>query len=283
MKIFVAGASGVIGRLLLPLLVENGMEVTGTTRSPAKLASIAAAGAQPVVVDALDRNSLFAALAEAQPDVVVHLMTDLSDRNFAANSRLRIDGTRNLVDVAKTLGIKRMIAESISWVYAAGTAPADESEALDTGADDPRSRTVMAVQALEQAASELPIHVILRFGLLYGPGTWYAPDGFTTGQVKRGELLAADGVSSFVHVADAARAAYEALNWPTGVYNIVDDEPAAGKEWLPLYANLVGAPEPPIAGAKAGWERGALNTKARAQGWQPRYPTWREGFEAVLT
>lgn len=283
MKVFLAGATGAIGRLLLPMLVNAGYEVTGTTRSAAKTASIVSAGARPVVVDALDRDKLFAALAEAQPDVVIHMMTDLNTRDFAANSKLRIEGTRNLVDAARAVGVKRMIAESISWMYAAGTAPASEDEPLDVTATESRGRAVAAVQALEQAVTEMPVGVILRFGILYGPGTWYAHDALTTEQIKRGELVANDAVTSFVHVADAASAAFAALDWPAGCYNIVDDEPASAKEWLPFYAFLVGAPLTPFQNGAAAWERGASNAKARHHGWQPKRATWREGFAKELT
>ncbi len=283
MKVFLAGATGAIGRLLLPMLVNAGYEVTGTTRSATKTASIAAAGGRPVVVDALDRDKLFAALAEAQPDVVIHMMTDLNGRDFAANSKLRIEGSRNLVDAAQAVGVKRMIAESISWMYAAGEAPATEDEPLDLTATGSRGRAVAAVQALEQAVTEMPVGVILRFGILYGPGTWYSLDGLTTEQIKQGELVANDAVTSFVHVADAASAAFAALDWSAGVVNVVDDEPASAKEWLPLYASLVGASQPPAQNGASAWERGASNVKARHLGWKPQYPSWREGFIKALT
>lgn len=284
MKIFLAGATGAIGRLLVPLLVQAGHEVYGTTRSPSKTASITAAGGHPIVVDALDRDGLFAALAAAQPEVVLHMMTDLNDRNFAANTNLRIEGTRNLVDAALAAGsVKRIIAESIAWMYGAGDAPATEDEPLDVNAPEGRLRGVKAVQALEQAAAEIPISIILRFGIFYGPATWYARDGFTADQVRRGELPASDAVTSFIHVADAAQAVLQSLDWPAGIYNITDDEAAAGKDWLPIYANLLGTPQPPIKNGAESWERGASNTKARAHGWQPQYLTWRNGFLADLT
>lgn len=282
MRIFLAGATGVIGRLLLPLLVEAGHEVAGTTRRAERLERIAAAGGQPVLVDVLDRQATFAALAAARPDVVIHQLTDLSTRDFAANSRVRVEGTRNLVDAALAVGVSRMIAESIAWVCAPGQGPAREDEPLDLDAPPPRGELVTAVQALEQAVAELPVGIVLRYGLLYGPGTWYTRDGPVTDQVRRGEIQATDGVASFLHVADAAWAARAALAWPAGLLNIVDDVPAAGTEWLPLYARLVGAPPPPVRPGAAAWERGASNARARQLGWQPRYPTWRDGFTAVL-
>lgn len=283
MKVFLAGATGAIGRLLLPMMVNAGHEVTGTTRSSTKTASISAAGGRPVVVDALERDKLFDALAEAQPDVVIHMMTDLYSRDFAANSKLRIEGSRNLVDAAQAVHVNRMIAESIAWMYADGHAPATEDEPLDVNATESRGRAVAAVQALEQAVTEMPVGVILRFGILYGPGTWYSHDGLTTEQIKRGELAASDAVTSFVHVADAASAGFAALDWPAGCYNIVDDKPASAKEWLPFYAFLVGAPLTPFQNGAAAWERGASNAKARQLGWQPKVASWREGFAKELT
>ncbi len=283
MKIFLAGATGAIGRLLVPLLLEAGHEVAGTTRSPDKTDQIAAMGARPVIADALDRQSIFAALEAEHPDVVIHQLTDLSSRDFAGNSRLRVEGTRNLVDAALAVGVGRMIAQSISWVYVPGHTPAVEDEALDFDASPSRNNTVTAVNALESAVAEMPVGISLRYGLFYGPGTWYTSDGLTSDQVRRGELKATPGITSFVHVADAAQAALLALDWPAGVVNIVDDEPAAGSEWLPLYANLVGAPPPATEPTSSAWERGASNAKARRLSWQPQFPSWRDGFKTVLT
>jgi nucleoside-diphosphate-sugar epimerase len=282
MKIFLAGATGAIGRLLVPRLLKAGHDVIGTTRTPAKTVFITEMGARPVVIDALDREALHLCLETERPDVVIHQMTDLATRDFAANTRLRIEGSRNLVDAAKAAGVQRMIAESIAWMYGPGASPASEDEALDLAATESRAGSVAAVQALEQAVAEMPIGVVLRYGLLYGPATWYKRDSLTTDQLKQGQLEATDAVSSFIHVDDAAQAALEALEWPAGIYNIVDDEPAAATEWMTLYANLVGAPLPSIKAGKADWERGAANAKAKLLGWKPQYATWREGFKTVL-
>lgn len=283
MRILLAGATGAVGRLLLPLLVQAGYEVVGTTRSAAKREQITALGARPVVANVLDREGTFDLLRTVQPDVVIHQLTDLSHRDFAANSRLRVEGTRNLVDAALEVGVQRMIAQSISWVYAAGKGPAHEDELLDLDAPSPRNQMVAAVHALEQAVAEIPVGVVLRYGLFYGPGTWYTLDGLMTEQIRRREIEATDGITSFVHVADAAYAALLALDWPAGAVNIVDDVPAIGNEWLPEYARLIGAPPPPSRSGALSWERGASNARARQFGWLPSYPTWREGFKAVLT
>ncbi len=282
MKIFLAGATGVVGRLLLPMLVQAGHEVVGTTRSSAKFDQIIAVGGQPIVMDALDRAATFTALEQTRPDVVIHQLTDLGERDFAANSCLRVEGVPNLADAAKAAGVQKIIAQSISWVYAAGEQPTHENEPLDINASDPRGRTVRTVQTAELAVAKMPVAVILRYGLLYGAGTWYARESFTTDQLRHGELLVNDALVSFLHVEDAARAALLALGWPVGIYNIVDDEPATKKEVFGLYANLIGAAPPPYKAGREGWERGESNAKARQMGWQPFYRTWREGFKTEL-
>jgi nucleoside-diphosphate-sugar epimerase len=163
-----------------------------------------------------------------------------------------------------------------------GQGPSQEDDPLDLNAPEPRGRTVAATQSLEQAVAEVNVGVILRYGILYGPGTWYSRDSFTSEQIQRGEIEATDAVTSFLHVADAAQAALQALDWPRDTLNIVDDAPASGKEWVPLYARLIGAPPPPVKSGTLGWERGASNARARHLGWRPLYPDWREGFKTVL-
>jgi nucleoside-diphosphate-sugar epimerase len=280
-SIFVAGAAGAIGRQLLPMLIGAGYEVFGTTRNPGKTAQMEAMGVRPVLVDVFHRDSLIAAVGEAKPDVIIHQLTDLSAADFAANDRLRIDGTRNLVDAAKAAGVRRMIAQSLAIVYSHEVEPATEQDPLAD--DSPTLRdTVKGVRSLEAAVEELPEGIILRYGLLYGPGTWYSRIGPFAGAVRHGEQPASNGVSSFIHVEDAARAAMLAIDWPAGVVNIVDDEPAAGTEWLPQFAAAIGAPPPPTS-EHSGGEQGASNRKARQKlGWEPLHPTWREGFRTAL-
>lgn len=192
-------------------------------------------GASAVQADALDRTGLLQVMAATAPDAVIHQLTALSDADGEATNRLRREGTRNLVDAAKSAGVGRIVAQSISWAYAPGEAPADETVPLDTGAAQPRGGMVDGIQALEETAAELETAVALRYGILYGPGTWYAPGGAVAAALagdSTARLLAyleADrSVTSFVHVADAARATVAALAWPSGPVNIVDDEPAAG-------------------------------------------------------
>ena len=283
MKILVAGAMGVVGRILVPLLLRAGHEVFGTTRTAGRAQEIRSLGADPVVLNALDRDAVLASFQATRPQVVIDQLTDLSSRDFAANARLRIEGPPHLVEAAKAVGVQRMIAQSISWAYAPGNGLAREDEPLDLDAPPPRSGLVQGVRALEAAVAEIPEHVVLRYGLLYGPGTYYAHDGAIADQVRRATLAADDNVSSFVHVEDAARAELLALLWPRGAVNIVDDDPAPSREWLPIYASVISAPPPPIKAGSERGERGASNHKARETlGWQPLHRTWREGFKTAL-
>ncbi|WP_129841636.1 NAD(P)-dependent oxidoreductase [Streptomyces sp. RFCAC02] len=287
MRVFLAGAGGAVGRPLVRLLLAAGHHVTGTSRTDSGAARVRGLGADAVRVDALDPAALREAVTAAAPDAVLHMLTDLTAADGAANSRLRHEGTRNLIDAARAAGVTRIVAQSISWAYAPGDGPAGESVPLDLGADEPRRSMVAAVDALERTSAELPHAVVLRYGLLYGPGTWYAPDGAASAAL-RGEpgdaflgSVAPDGsVASFVHVADAASAAVAALDWPAGPVNVVDDEPAPGRAWVPALASAVGAPTPvpdPHAPG-APWARGARNDLARARGWRPARPSWRTGF-----
>lgn len=285
--IFVAGATGAVGRLLVPLLLDAGHEVVGASRTETGADRIRAAGARAVRVDALDADGLRAAVAAAAPDAIVHQLTDLSTADGAANNRLRHEGTRNLVDAAKAAGVERIVAQSIAWAYAPGPGPAGESVPLDPTDELPRARIVGGARALEDQVSELPEAVVLRYGILYGPGTWYAPGGAVAAALAGapearflGSLTADDSVSSFVHVADAAEAALQALTWPPGAYNIVDDAPAPSRAWLPALAKALGTPAPPPTEGALPWARGASNTRARALGWRPTHPTWRAGFAA---
>ncbi|MFJ6217433.1 NAD-dependent epimerase/dehydratase family protein [Streptomyces sp. NPDC092296] len=281
MRIFLAGATGAVGRVLLPLLLDAGHRVVAASRTAAGVERLRAQGADAVRLDVFDRAAVGDALRAAAPDAVVHQLTALADADPADNARVRREGTRNLVDAARAAGVGRMVAQSISWAYRPGDGPAGEDEPLDTGAPEPRATTVQGVAALEDAVAEIPEHVVLRYGTFYGPGTWYAPGGLMADRLRAGLLPADDGVSSFVHVQDAARAALLALDWPRGVVNVVDDDPAPAREWVPALAAALGAPAPEPTTGGAGWQRGARNTAARTLGWQPQHPTWRTGFTAT--
>jgi nucleoside-diphosphate-sugar epimerase len=274
LKILVAGATGVVGRRLVPLLVRAGHEVAGTTRRAERAQTLTEQQAKPVIVDMLDEAAVREAVAEVRPDAIIHQLTDLAEEDFAANSHLRIVGTRNLVAAARDAGVELMIAQSIAWLYRQGSEPAVESEPLD-----PKLPPSEGVIALEEAVATMPRGVVLRYGALYGPGTWYAPDGAIADRVRNGDMKLSPAWTSFVHVDDAAAAALAALDWPAGAINIVDDEPAQGSEWLPVYAESIGASVPGIAPRHAAVTgRPVSNAKARGLGWKPRYASWRTGF-----
>jgi nucleoside-diphosphate-sugar epimerase len=285
MHVFIAGGTGALGRRIIPLLIAGGHRVTALTRTTKGGGSVLSAGAVPALADVYDVDALARAVRLAAPDVVMHQLTALADRDFAANARIRTVGTRNLVDAALNAGVGRVIAQSIAWNYEPGDKPADESVPLDLSASEPRRRGVESVNALETLVREIPEWVVLRYGLLYGRGTWYAPDGLMAGEAQAGRLVADHDVSSFVHVDDAAEAAVQALDWPSGAVNVCDDEPAAGAEWLPAFCHAVGAPPPERVDAQTqrqAWARGADNGHARGDlHWTPATPSWRDGFAAL--
>ncbi|GLY91931.1 NAD-dependent epimerase/dehydratase family protein [Actinoallomurus iriomotensis] len=283
MHVLIAGGTGVLGRRIIPLLIGAGHRVTALTRTTEGGASLLAAGAEPALADVYDAEALTRAVRVASPDVVMHQLTDLSRGDTAANARIRVVGTRNLVDAARQAGVPRIVAQSIAWVYEPGERPAAESVPLDLTAPEPRRTSVGGVRALETAVRELPEWVILRYGALYGPGTWYAPDGMMADRARGGGLTAGADVTSFVHADDAAEAAVRALTWPSAAVNICDDEPAPADDWAPVFAAAVGASPPAPGNAeRQGWARGADNSHAReALGWTPRHPSWREGFAAL--
>jgi nucleoside-diphosphate-sugar epimerase len=308
-KVFVAGATGAIGRPLLRLLVADGHEVTGMTRSPAKVEAVRAAGARPVVVDAFDAPAVARVLAETRPDLVINQLTAIParidprkiERDFALTDRLRTEGTRILIEAAQAAGVERMIAQSIVLVYAPGppgTVHA-ESDPVNTNPHKDYQRTGGALVELERQVLAASGQV-LRYGYFYGPGTAISRTGSLGVEIARRRLPivgGGTGVWSFIHVDDAARATVAALARATpGVYNIVDDEPAKVAEWIPALAEALGAPRPmripsllarPLAGGY-GIEtmtrsQGASNALAeRALGWRPSYPSWREGFHIAL-
>jgi nucleoside-diphosphate-sugar epimerase len=277
-RIFIAGGTGAVGRFLVPLLLAAGHSVTACSRTAAGMQQLREQGAEAVQVDVFDRSSVTAALVNAAPELVIHQLTSLASGNSAENARIRKEGTRNLVDAARQVGVRRIVAQSIAWAYEEGEGPAVEGTALDVHAPAPRAGTIGGIVALESTVAEIEEHVILRYGTFYGPGTWYAPGGLMERRLADGALTLNEGVTSFVHVADAAQAAVLALGWSTGAVNIVDDDPAPAREWVPVLAKALGQAAPEGSGDYARWERGADNSKARSLGWHPAYPTWRPGF-----
>ncbi|WP_328581021.1 NAD-dependent epimerase/dehydratase family protein [Streptomyces sp. NBC_00370] len=285
MRIFLAGATGVIGSRLLPVLLADGHDVTALTRRTSDAEALRSKGAEAAVADVYDAEAITRTVRNASPEVVMHQLTDLSGGSSEANAAMRKIGTANLANAALSAGARRMVAQSIAWAYQGGEGPADERTPLDLTAEGPRSTTVRAVATLEETARELPEWVVLRYGVLYGPGTWYAPGALMAEQALAGELVADGDVSSFLHVDDAVAAAVAALEWPSGAVNVCDDEPAAGHDWIPAFCAAVGAPQPEHAtgaGPRHDWARGASNRHARENlGWTPRHRSWREEFGAA--
>jgi nucleoside-diphosphate-sugar epimerase len=313
MNVLVAGASGAIGRRLIPLLVEAGHCVAGMTRSPRKVASIRAMGAEPLVVDALDAEAMLAAVRSVRPEVVVHELTAIParlnirrfDREFELTNRLRTEGTDNLLAGARAAGARRFVAQSYAaWPYARQGGPVkSEKDPLDPNPPVALRRTLKAIRHLESAVlAEKAIEgVVLRYGAFYGPGTSMGGGGSLLEDVQRRRfpiIGSGAGVWSFLHIDDAAEATLTAVERGAhGVYNIVDDEPAPVSEWLPALAAAIGAPPPrhvpSFVGRLAVGEhgvmmmteiRGASNAKAKRElGWRPAWPSWREGFRQGLT
>lgn len=312
MKVLVAGATGAIGRQLVPRLVANGHEVVGMTRSEAKADEVQALGAKPVVADALDPEQVAAVVAANEPEAIIHQLTALSgdldlrnlDRTFVETNRLRIEGTDHLLSAARAAGVRRFLAQSFAgWPYARTGGPVKSEEApLD--ADPPASarETIAAIRHLERAVSEADWTegIVLRYGGFYGPGTSAAPGGeqFEAILKRRFPVVGGgDGVTSFIHVEDAADATVAALErGRPGFYNVVDDEPAPIHEWLPEIARRIGAKPPRriprwlgrlLAGEAAVVMmtelRGASNEKAKRElGWVPRHPSWRQGVTEMM-
>jgi 2-alkyl-3-oxoalkanoate reductase len=307
MKVFVAGASGAIGRPLVRQLVAVGHEVTGMTRSEDRAAEIRDAGAAATVCDVFDAAALEAAVREAAPEVVVHELTALPARldykakqdPLAPTNRVRTEGTRNLVAAAKAAGARRLVAESVAFFYRPeGEWVKDEEAPLNLDAPGHFGGAAAALADLErQVTSAVGIEgVVLRYGWLYGPGTFFDRVGSQTEDAMKRRLPIVgkgEGTFSFVHVEDAASATVAAVErGAPGTYNVVDDDPAPMREWVPVFCEAVGAKKPLrvpvwiarlIAGsaavASATQLRGASNAKAKRElGWQPSYPSWRQGF-----
>jgi nucleoside-diphosphate-sugar epimerase len=309
MRVFVAGATGAIGRQLVPRLVAAGHEVHGMTRSASQKGLLEELGAVPVVADALDPEQVAEAVAVAQPEVIVHELTAIGDldlrhfdRSFALTNRLRTEGTDHLLAAGQAVGVKRFVAQSYFAFYERdGGMVKTEEDPTDPSPAREMRETVAAIRHLEEAVlgATWTQGIVLRYGAFYGPGTSLAPGGEATELVRKRKFpLAGDGggVWSFIHIADAADATVAAVErGRRGVYNVVDDEPARVAEWLPELAHTIGAKEPMrvprlvgrVFAGEAGVVmmtelRGASNEKAKRElGWRPAHPSWREGFAAA--
>jgi nucleoside-diphosphate-sugar epimerase len=306
MRVFVAGATGAIGRELVPRLAAAGHEVHAMTRSASKQELLYDLGAIPVVADALDPDQVAEAVGSARPDVIVHELTAIGsldmrhfDRDFALTNRLRTEGTDHLLSAGQAVGVRRFVAQSYFAAYArTGGAVKREEDPFDPAPAREMRETVAAIRHLEQAVlgADWTQGIVLRYGAFYGPGTSLAPGGEQTEAVRKRKFpLVGDGggVWSFVHVADAAEATVAAVEHDgRGIFNVVDDDPARVAEWLPALAAEVGAKRPTrvprfvgrIFAGEAGVVmttavRGASNAKAKRElGWQPAHPSWREGL-----
>lgn len=315
MRVFVAGATGAVGRPLVTRLVAAGHEVTGMTRTAAKAGQLEAAGAEAVVADALDAEAVGRAVSAAGPEVVMNQLTDLAslgsnlrrfDSYFELTNRLRTDGNDNLLSAATAAGARRFIAQSFTgWPYAReGATVKTEDDRLDPHPPKGITATHAAISRLEATTTGATgiEGLVLRYCFFYGPGTSLGPEpGASQIEALRKRQLPVigdgAGVWSFTHVEDAAAAAVAALDrGGPGLYNVVDDAPAPVREWLPALAEAAGAPRPrhiprwlgalaagPVAVAMMCEIRGASNAKARRElGWEPAWPSWREGFPAMF-
>jgi nucleoside-diphosphate-sugar epimerase len=307
-KVLVSGASGAIGRFLIPQLVDAGREVVGMTRRQDKAEALGELGARGVVVDALDREAVHRVVLDAAPEAVIDELTSLPrDYNlrdphlYDANDEIRSKGTPALHDAAREAGVRRFVMQSISFLYAPeGDWVKSEDARMWLDAPGAFARSIRVLHDNEQRITGDPDveGVVLRYGFFYGPGTYHASDGSIAQQVRKRRLPIVgkgQGMNSFIHVHDAATATVAALERGRGIYNVVDDEPARLSEWLPAYAQAIGAKPPrriPAWVARllarnvatmAGELRGASNAKAKAElGWEPSLPTWREGFMTAL-
>jgi nucleoside-diphosphate-sugar epimerase len=311
MRVFVAGATGAIGKQLVPRLVEAGHEVHGMTRSESKQAMLHELGAVPVVADALDPDQVAEAVGRARPDVIVHQLTAIGavdlrhfDRDFALTNRLRTEGTDHLLSAGQAVGVRRFVAQGVGGygAYARTGGPVKtEEDPLDPTPARGMRETLAAIRHLEEAVlgARWTEGIVLRYGVFYGPGTSMAPGEEQFELVRRRKFpLVGDGggVWSFIHVADAAEATVAAVERGSrGVYNVVDDDPAPVAKWLPTLAQELGAKKPMrvprvigrLFAGEAGVVmmtdvRGASNAKAKRElGWRPAHPSWRDGFAAA--
>jgi nucleoside-diphosphate-sugar epimerase len=311
MKIFVAGATGAVGRPLVAALIKAGHSVVGLTSTASRAELIGKMGAEPAIADGLDAGAIRAVLASTRPDAVIHEMTDLTgasdlrhfDRVFATSNQLRTKGTDILLTAARETGVRRLVAQSYcGWPYArVGGAIKTEADALDPDPPAELRTTLSAIRYLEQTVtgSVQPEGIVLRYGSFYGPGTGMLESAVLEQLRNRRTPLIGDGSGwwSFVHVDDAAAATVKAIERGKAgsIYNITDDDPAQVRDWLPTLADIIGAKRPHhlpawIARLVAGNHlvsmmtqvRAGSNAKAKAElGWQPAHPSWRSGFSEV--
>ena len=310
MRIFVAGGTGAIGRPLAAALVAAGHDVTVFSRSAERVAALGLPDVAAAVGDALREDEVTASVQRAAPDVVINQLTNLAQsanplavkRGFDQTSRLRREASGTLVAAARRAGARRVIAQSISFIYRPGPGVRSETDPLWTEATGQIGQLADSLATLESATlGDAQVEgVVLRYGSFYGPGTYFAPGGLYASMISRRLLpIAGDGNGRFgmVHIDDAAAATVAALDGPAGIFNVVDDVPAPASEWLPYLARLLGAKPPrrvPEAVARVGAGKflaylmcdqpAVSNKRARTElGWSPRYPDWHDGLREALT
>ena len=280
-KIFVTGATGLIGTKLTKRLIEEGYEVAGLTTSEKGKEKLDNAGVKAYIGNILEYDTIEKSIGDFKPDIIMNEITDLKQVDMSANTKVRIEGTRNLVEAAIKHDVPHIQSQSIAFVYEAGDTLAPEETSLDYDASGDRKITVDGVEGLEKESARLNKHVILRYGLLYGPGTWYGKDGMIYNQFINGEVTMTDGVQSFIHIDDAVETAIQALNFESGIYNVADDEPVKGDDWAKWYANELNVTPTLNIEPAAPFERGVTNKKFKDQGGKLIYATWKDGMHPI--
>ncbi|HGO3186180.1 TPA: NAD-dependent epimerase/dehydratase family protein [Staphylococcus aureus] len=277
-KIFVTGATGLIGIKLVQRLKEEGHEVAGFTTSENGQQKLAAVNVKAYIGDILNADTIDQALADFKPEIIINQITDLKNVDMAANTKVRIEGSKNLIDAAKKHDVKKVIAQSIAFMYEPGEGLAYEKTALDFNSTGDRKVTVDGVVGLEEETTRMDEYVVLR---LYGPGTWYGKDGMIYNQFMDGQVTLSDGVTSFVHLDDAVETSIQAIHFENGIYNVADDAPVKGSEFAEWYKEQLGVePNIDIQPAQP-FERGVSNEKFKAQGGTLIYKTWKDGMNPI--
>ncbi|EZX15024.1 hypothetical protein V070_02820 [Staphylococcus aureus C0673] len=280
-KIFVTGATGLIGTKLTKRLIEEGYEVAGLTTSEKGKEKLDNAGVKAYIGNILEYDTIEKSIGDFKPDIIMNEITDLKQVDMSANTKVRIEGTKNLEEAAIKHDVPHIQSQSIAFVYEAGDTLATEETSLDYDASGDRKITVDGVEGLEKESARLNKHVILRYGLLYGPGTWYGKDGMIYNQFINGEVTMTDGVQSFIHIDDAVETAIQALNFESGIYNVADDEPVKGDDWAKWYANELNVSPTLNIEPAAPFERGVTNKKFKDQGGKLIYTTWKDGMHPI--
>ena len=280
-KIFVAGATGLIGTKLTKRLLEEGYEVAGLTRSQQGKAKLEDQGITGFIGDVLKADTVESAIASYKPDIIINEITDLKQADMSANTRVRKEGTKNIVTAALNNDVQHIQSQSIAFVYEGGQGLATEETPLDYQSTGERKVTVDGVEALEQETARIPHHIILRYGLLYGPETWFGKDGMIYNQFIDGSVSMSNGIQSFIHIDDAVETAIQALSFEPGIYNVTDDNPVDGETWAKWYAQLLNVNPTLNIEPAADHERGASNQKFRQQGGKLLYADWQEGMNPI--